>query len=87
VEYVSDTQIFEIQSDVDLKTYVKIRNKACLGDSVIYKFNVFSENAPVDLSKYKYEMRARLPKSGQVYSETDNIVASGNELTVNVTIS
>ena len=79
---MSDTQIFEVESDVDLKTYVKLRNKACLGDSVVYKFKVFSENAPVDLSKYKYEMRCRLPKSGVVYSETDNITVNGNELTV-----
>ena len=54
---MSDTQIFEVESDVDLKTYVKLRNKACLGDSVVYKFKVFSENAPVDLSKYKYEIK------------------------------
>jgi hypothetical protein len=80
---MADTTIFEVpQMDVDLKTYVKLRCKAALNDTAIFKFYVYSESSPVDLTNYKVEMIARLPKSGNVYSEADNIVINGNELTV-----
>lgn len=76
-------KLFEISDvSVDMKEYTKVRCKAALNDTISFSFLVYNDNAPVDLSKYKVEFRARLT-SGAVYSEVDNISVSGNELTVN----
>jgi len=80
---MSDTSIFEINDvQVDMKNYTKLRCKSALNDSVIFKFLVYNDNAPVNLNDYNIELRARLPKSGQIYSEVDNITKSGNLLTI-----
>lgn len=80
---MADTSIFEINDvDVELFNYTKIRQKAVLGDSIILKCLVYSQNLPVNLENFKVEFRATLPKSGQVYSEVDNMIKNGNELTI-----
>jgi len=81
---MSDTSIYEISDmDVDMSNYVKIRTRACLNDSLIFKCYVYSSSTPVNLDNYNVEFRARLAKTGNIYSETDNITKSGNLLTVN----
>ena len=83
VDYMADTSIFEIDDiQVDMKNYTKLRCKSALNDSVIFKFLVYNSNSPVNLDDYHIELRARLPKSGQIYSEVDNITKSGNLLTI-----
>lgn len=81
---MSDTSIFEISDmDVDMSNYVKIRTRACLNDSLIFKCYIYSSSTPVNLDNYNIEFRARLAKTGNIYSETDNITKNGNLLTIN----
>jgi hypothetical protein len=80
---MADTSIFEIDNhDIDLKNYQKINLKACLNDTVILKFDVFNNSTPVDLTDFYVEFRAYLPKSTVPYSQVDNVVKSGNTLTI-----
>jgi hypothetical protein len=80
---MADTAIFEISDiNVDLKNYVKIREKACLNDTLTFKMLIYSENSPVNLSDYSIDFRAILPKTKYVYVESDNITKDGNEITV-----
>lgn len=80
---MADTSIFEIDNrDIDLKNYQKVNIPVALNDTVILKFNIFNENAPVNLEEFNIEFRAYLPKSTVPYSQTDNITKSGNTLTI-----
>ena len=80
---MSDISIFQIDNvDVDMKNYVKIREKAVLNDTITFNMLVYSEGSPVNLSDFSIDFRAILPKTKYVYAETDNITTNGNELTV-----
>ena len=80
---MANTEIFEIDNrDIDLKNYQKINIPVALNDTIILKFDIFNNNAPVDLTDFNIEFRAYLPKSIVPYSQTDNIVKSGNTLTI-----
>lgn len=76
------TNLFDLDAELDVRNYVKVRRKAVLNDTITFTIYVYNDNQPVDLTKFNVEFRAILPISGLVYSEVDNITKNNNVLTI-----
>lgn len=73
--------LFNLETDVDVKEYTKVRCKAVLNDTIMFRIECYNLNRPIELNSYNVEFRAVLP-SGQIYSEVDNVTKEGNILNI-----